>query len=300
MSNVWLNPDVVFAPRQHGGIVYDNIRRRTFHVNDTAMVVLKACNGRHTREEIIQLVATRYGVPIQTVAADIAALLNSLESTNILSVSPPITLAHRDPIAIHGFYLSLEQCCNLRCSFCYAPPLEDSRAHDRLLLKGWQSIIDQIATLYPPVGVRFYFTGGEPLLHPDFFPIAQYAIHRGFKTALFTNGTLIDAVIASRLIETGFDSIIISMDGATAATHDRSRGVPGVFTKAIEATTYLLSQGPRMELGWQTVATTINYHEIESLIDLAARTRIQTLRIGVVTELGRAAGGSLEQLTPLR
>jgi len=50
-------------------------------------------------------------------------------------------------------------------------------------------------------------SGGEPLLRPDLFEIAQRAKALGFYTALSTNGTLIDPVLAARIAATGFDCL---------------------------------------------------------------------------------------------
>lgn len=93
-------------------------------------------------------------------------------------------------------------------------------------------------------------TGGEPLLCPDTLHILRYAKARGLLTHLSTNGLLVDETMARDLLDTGVDAIGISVDGLDAETHDRMRGMPGAFDKALQALGLLARlrgpSGPRL------------------------------------------------------
>lgn len=111
--------------------------------------------------------------------------------------------------------------CNLRCSFCD-------------LWEGSQEVpLEQAAQLFDEaVAIEtktVVLTGGEPLMHPQFFDIVAEARKRGLSVNVTTNGTLVDRHWA-RVIAGGIDSISMSLDGL-AETHDRLRGRPGAFAR---------------------------------------------------------------------
>ena len=77
------------------------------------------------------------------------------------------------------------------------------------------------------------FSGGEPLKRPDIFDLAAAeATPSGCRTALATNGTLVDDTVARKIVEAGFRRVSISFDGPDAPTHDIFRGT-GAFDKSI-------------------------------------------------------------------
>jgi molybdenum cofactor biosynthesis enzyme MoaA len=85
--------------------------------------------------------------------------------------------------------------------------------------------LDQAVAL----GAReYYFTGGEPMMHPRFFELCGEALARGPLTVL-TNGILIDGDAAARA-RTLFDGsrysfdLRVSLDGMTADENDPVRG----------------------------------------------------------------------------
>jgi MoaA/NifB/PqqE/SkfB family radical SAM enzyme len=76
--------------------------------------------------------------------------------------------------------------------------------------------------------------GGEPFLRPDdVLAVTARAQQLGLKTAIVTNGTLIDENMARGILDSGLRKLIFSIDGVGAA-HDRVRGVSGAFERARE------------------------------------------------------------------
>ncbi len=125
--------------------------------------------------------------------------------------------------------------CNLRCRMCRLPDrgrLLRQECGTPLSTGGMKAVIDGFADL-GTLGVGF--TGGEPLLRQDLFPLLRHARDRGMLTHLNTNGTLMDDTAARGILDAGVDSLNVSLDGATGRTHDRIRGVPGAFDRTVEA-----------------------------------------------------------------
>ena len=67
----------------------------------------------------------------------------------------------------------------------------------------------------------------------DFFEVARHAADRGLYVSLASNGTLLTKENVQKIKEAKVNYIDISIDGASAKTHDDFRGVPGTFDKAL-------------------------------------------------------------------
>jgi molybdenum cofactor biosynthesis enzyme MoaA len=97
------------------------------------------------------------------------------------------------------------------------------------------------------LGVReFYFTGGEPFLHPAILSLIDEALAVA-PTTVLTNGTLIHDAMADRLASIATAAsysleIRISLDAPTAAENDAIRG-RGSFAKALHAAQRLAARG---------------------------------------------------------
>lgn len=115
--------------------------------------------------------------------------------------------------------------CNYHCPFC----LSGEQDPNELPLSKIKKIIDILAEANL---VRIDFTGGEPLLRPDFCEILAYASDKGIETLVTSNGSVWNEKITSTLIRTN-TLLLISLDG-DKETHDRSRG-EGAFDAAIES-----------------------------------------------------------------
>ena len=85
--------------------------------------------------------------------------------------------------------------CNLRCRHCYME--SDGQKYDgELTTEEAKRFIDGLAEFRVPV---LLFSGGEPLIRPDFFELAEYARDKGVRPTLSTNGTLITREVAQRI-----------------------------------------------------------------------------------------------------
>ena len=157
--------------------------------------------------------------------------------------------------------------CNLNCVHCYARS-EAIKYQNELTHEEGLSLIDQLANFNVPV---ILFSGGEPLLRPDFFELANYAAGKGIRPTISTNGTRIDEDIARRLKDMGVGYVGISLDGCEA-THDKFRGKPGAFQMALRGIRNCVATGQKV--GLRFTITRDNVQDLDSIFDLLERENI--------------------------
>ena len=128
--------------------------------------------------------------------------------------------------------------CNLRCRHCYQEDYACEMSRERL----WEAL-DRYGRFLKAEGLhaQINLTGGEPLMHPDFFALAEEIQRRGHRLAVLTNGTMVDADTARYLALLKPEFVQVSLDG-TERIHDRIRG-EGSFLRAVEGIDRLKDRG---------------------------------------------------------
>jgi radical SAM protein with 4Fe4S-binding SPASM domain len=150
--------------------------------------------------------------------------------------------------------------CNHRCIHCYQYP----PSSNELSTQEIKDILKQLAD----AGCLFLqLTGGEPLLRPDFWDIADFAKGLSFAVVLYTNGSLVTREVASRIKGLGFVQVNISLLGASEQTHDRIVRVGRSYKKVMKAIEYLRIKDVRVLLN--TVLMRKNFSEFKEIISLA-------------------------------
>jgi len=153
--------------------------------------------------------------------------------------------------------LELTTGCNLRCVHCWQGEKANSKT---LKLDEIKVIIKRLAEL----GVAsLRITGGEPMIHPNFWEIMDEATHGGLSIILRTNGTLIDEVVARRLRDYPIIFTELSVDGFTPQDHNRFRRKEGSLQKTFLALDLLIKNGVKTR-----VKTVLNRWNIGGLLDL--------------------------------
>lgn len=119
--------------------------------------------------------------------------------------------------------------CNLKCVHCYAHA-KNIPFDNELSTHEGKTLIDDLAGFGVPV---ILFSGGEPLVRKDLPELADYAVKKGMRAVISTNGTLITAQTARTLKDIGLSYVGISLDGMEEI-NDRFRGVKGAFRSALK------------------------------------------------------------------
>ncbi len=151
--------------------------------------------------------------------------------------------------------------CNLKCIHCYAHA-KDIPFENELSTGEGKALIDDLALFGAPV---ILFSGGEPLVRKDLPELAEYAVSKGMRAVISTNGTLITAEKAKILKDIGLSYVGISLDGMEGV-NDRFRGVPGAFKKALEGIENCKKAG--IKVGLRFTINRYNVAEISPIFDL--------------------------------
>jgi 12,18-didecarboxysiroheme deacetylase len=151
--------------------------------------------------------------------------------------------------------------CNLKCVHCYAHA-KDQQFENELSTKEGKALIDDLAAFGAPV---MLFSGGEPLVRKDLPELAAYAVEKGMRAVISTNGTLITPELARTLKAIGLSYVGISLDGMEAV-NDRFRGVKGAYKAALDGIRN--SQAAGIKVGLRFTINKFNVSEISSIFDL--------------------------------
>ncbi|MDL2272571.1 12,18-didecarboxysiroheme deacetylase [Desulfovibrio sp. OttesenSCG-928-I05] len=151
--------------------------------------------------------------------------------------------------------------CNLRCVHCYAQA-EGEKGKDPINTVQGKALIDDLAAFGSPV---MLFSGGEPLVREDLSELASYATSKGMRAVISTNGTLISKEKARELKAVGLSYVGISLDGGEDV-HDKFRGVPGSFKKAMQGLENCQAEG--LKVGLRFTINRRNVDQVPLLFDI--------------------------------
>ncbi|WP_024334371.1 12,18-didecarboxysiroheme deacetylase [Desulfotignum balticum] len=185
---------------------------------------------------------------------------------------------------------NMTQRCNLKCVHCYARS-EDICYDNELNRDQALAMMDDLADFGVPV---LLFSGGEPLVHPRLVEYAQYAVSKGMRAVISTNGTLITKEKAKILKDIGLSYVGISLDGLEP-THDMFRGVPGSFKRAMAAIEHCQAAG--IKVGLRFTINKRNVQDIPGIFDLLEEKNIPRACFYHLVYSGRGSEIAKEDLT---
>ncbi|NOY68087.1 MAG: radical SAM protein [Deltaproteobacteria bacterium] len=152
--------------------------------------------------------------------------------------------------------------CNFSCVHCYLGGMRIGNGE--LETSKWLHIIDEITD----AGCLFLlFTGGEPLLRPDFPEIYRYARKQGMVVTVFTNGSLVDKKIIDLFSEFPPQGVEITLYGASPGVYKKITGKAENYKKVMAGIDALVSAGINTRL--KTVLLTVNMAEFSVMEKIA-------------------------------
>lgn len=156
--------------------------------------------------------------------------------------------------------------CALKCLHCRAEAQHKPDPRQLTLAEG-KRLLDQIAELNHPLCV---FTGGDPLMRPDLYELARYAIEEKqlslSMTPSATPKVTREAVIKAK--EAGLSRWAFSLDGSCAEVHDHFRGTRGSFAMTMRGIGYLQEAGIPIQIN-----TTVSKYNLHDLAQIAERVK---------------------------
>jgi len=144
---------------------------------------------------------------------------------------------------------------------CYAHA-KSAPVENELSTSDGIKLIDDLAGFGAPV---LLFSGGEPMMRKDLPELAGYAVKKGMRAVISTNGTLITEQAAKTLKEIGLSYVGISIDGMEEI-NDRFRGVKGAFNNAINGIKNCKAAG--IKVGLRFTVNKFNFKEIPKIFNL--------------------------------
>ncbi len=176
--------------------------------------------------------------------------------------------------------------CNLECQMC---PFWRREDEELLGLADEVRIMEALAR----AGVSFLgFEGGEPLLRRDVGEILREA-HARFHTSLVSNGWLLEQRLPE--IADHLDLLFVSLDGI-GETHDRLRGIPRSYDRAVRGMQASRSQVPTVI---SHTVTRTNADQAEQMVELAERLDVGlTVQVAYDYQTADPLSPGREQLRP--
>jgi MoaA/NifB/PqqE/SkfB family radical SAM enzyme len=153
--------------------------------------------------------------------------------------------------------------CNLACLHCIEESGPGKAFKDELDEAQLFHVLEQLMGEQVPY---LSFSGGEPMVHPQFFRMVDYVCSRGAELKIETNGHFLTPDNCARLRGLGVKAVQVSLDGASRATFNKMR-VLGEFNTAVDGTRNLHKAGVPIEINYSP--TRFNAHELGAAVDLA-------------------------------
>ena len=154
-------------------------------------------------------------------------------------------------------------------------------------------LIDDLRA-FTPRFPAIVFTGGDPFMREDLFELAAHARSYGMPIGFAPSVTpLLTRETAKGMLEAGAKTVSVSLDGATASTHEGVRGVEDHFRKTEDAVRMLVDEGHTVQIN-----TTVMRRNVEELADAALLSDWGAHIWEVFFPIRVGRGSELEELTP--
>lgn len=153
--------------------------------------------------------------------------------------------ARRVPLNVH---FELTYRCNEQCVHCYCVVEHGKEREAREQELTYDEVVQVLDDLAELGGFYLTLSGGEVLVRPDFFDIAEHARRRGFVLRIFTNGVGLTEAKVRRIAALDPLTVELSIFSADPAIHDSITRVPGSFHRLMRSIHLLKGHGIRVYL----------------------------------------------------
>ena len=158
--------------------------------------------------------------------------------------------------------------CDQRCKHCYIFSENNEKCLDCMTWPQMQVVVAKCEEFCARYGrlPYFYITGGDPILHPDFWRLLALLKAHGIPFTILGNPFHLNDAVCKRLKQFGCQKYQLSLDGMRE-THDWFRK-PGSFDCTLEKIACIKNAGIRSVM--MTTVSGTNIEEIPAIIDTVA------------------------------
>lgn len=168
-----------------------------------------------------------------------------------------------------SFQWHITEACDQRCKHCYIYALGSHAKFRQMSASNMRRVVENMVTFGRKAHRKpyLYVTGGDPLLHPQFWELAALLKEREIPFTVLGNPFHLTADVCRRLKASGCRQYQLSLDGLEA-THDRIRR-PGSFSETLAAIPVLQEAGIAAAI--MTTVSRWNFKEVPPLIDVVVK-----------------------------
>ena len=182
--------------------------------------------------------------------------------------------------------------CALVCLHCRADAQHRRNPHELTTDQG-RALLDDLAAFGRPYPI-VVLTGGDPFERPDLADLVRHGASLGLHMALSPSVTpRLTRDVLDELHAAGAGAMSLSLDGASAATHDSFRGVAGVFDATLRAAAEVRDAGFRLQIN--STVTRANVDELPELLRAVIDLKASLWSVFFLVPTGR--GELLQPLT---
>lgn len=204
------------------------------------------------------------------------------------------------PFAVRDFgtspllvFWETTRACGLVCKHCRAESIS-GRDPQELDLEEGRALLRSVKEMGPPAPMLI-LTGGDLLLRPDLPDLLSTAHDLGLRVAVSPSVTpLLDRDRLEWFLANGVKGISVSLDGATAATHDGIRGIDGTFDATCSRLREAAELGMRIQVNTAVMRSTVS--ELADVFHLIRGLGVRIWEVFFLIRTGR--GAELEDLEP--
>ncbi len=198
---------------------------------DTGVDILNRLDGETTIEQIISDMSSEYMIPSYIIERDVILFCETCLENNLIHEGVSINSQMEYSKKLNFLYVDVTNACNLKCLYCNKC-VESTNNIKHMKVSEFRKLI---TTLFSndAASVLLNITGGEPLLNPEIDSILEVAMQFKFKTVLWTNGTLVNEIVADKLAKY-CEYVVLSVDNFSKEENDKIRG-NGSFEGVVKA-----------------------------------------------------------------
>ena len=190
-------------------------------------------------------------------------------------------------------YWELTRACDLACRHCRAEAIAQ-RDPRELSTEEAERLLERMRG-FGGHGPHLVLTGGDPLKRPDLFSLIEHGTRLGLTVSVAPSSTqALTREVLEAFKEAGAESIGLSLDGSTPERHDSFRGVPGCFTRTLDAAWEALRAGLHVQMNTLVTAETLD--DLPAIYFLLSRLPLMRWKLFALIAVGR--GRALREATP--